>query len=100
MEIICCECAVFWQIGHGYRGQVWSAREVMEYLNNVDIEDYRLIGQISELFSSPVIPKISVVGLSDEEVCGSEELKLFKDILSRALDNLFVIDFIEQVPIP
>lgn len=54
-------------------------------------------GQISDLFSAPVIPKMIIVGLSEIEVAGSAELRVFKDILERALNNLFVIEFLEQV---
>ena len=53
-----------------------------------------LLGDISELFSTPVIPKMVVVGLNEE---GDANLRLFKEILTRALDNLFVIEFCEQV---
>ena len=48
----------------------------------------------SNLFTSPAIPKIVFVGLNDQL---DESLKVFKDILCKALDNLFVIEFCEQV---
>ena len=54
-----------------------------------------LLGEISELFSTPVIPKMVIVGLTGEE---DENLQLFKEILTKSLDNLFVIEFCEQVP--
>lgn len=65
-----------------------------------DYENNFLIGQISELFSSPAIPKIVFVGLS--EIIGNdnkdeETIKIFKEILTRVLDNLFIIEFLEQV---
>lgn len=53
-----------------------------------------LLGEISEIFSAPVIPKMIIVGLTGEE---DENLRLFKEILTKALDNLFVIEFCEQV---
>lgn len=48
----------------------------------------------SNLFTAPVFPKIVVVGLSGHQ---EDSLKQFKEILSKALDNLFVIEFSEQV---
>lgn len=73
----------------------------MEYsgFNRID-EEPALIGQVSDLFSAPVSPKMVLVGLrlglqmSEAE---TEFLKTFRDILERALNNLFVIDFCEQV---
>lgn len=78
----------------------------MEYSDFNRIEDSMLIGQVSELFSAPAIPKIVVVGLGSsvgglgqamEEENTATFLKTFRDILVRALDNLFVIEFCEQV---
>lgn len=50
------------------------------------------VGEISDLFREPVLPKIVIVGLGDEPT-----LQLFKEILVRTLDNLFVVEFSEQV---
>ena len=78
----------------------------MEYSDYNRIEDSLLIGHVSELFSAPAIPKIVVVGLGSslglggglvEEDNTATFLKTFRDILVRALDNLFVIEFCEQV---
>jgi hypothetical protein len=57
-------------------------------------EPQMLLGEISELFSGPVIPKMVIVGLIEGN---DENLRLFKEILTKALDNLFVIEFCEQV---
>ena len=57
-------------------------------------------GQMSDLFSSPVIPKMVVVGLNEEfvdSVAEREKLKMFKAILVKSLDNLFIVEFQEQV---
>lgn len=58
---------------------------------------YNSYGEISDLFSSPVIPKIVIVGLNDEIISDIENLILFKEMLVKAFENLFIIDFQEQV---
>ena len=70
-----------------------------EYTSTVYYNSY---GQISDLFSSPVIPKMVIVGLNDEMINSTvemEKLKLFKEILVKSLDNLFIVEFQEQVTI-
>lgn len=57
-------------------------------------EPQMLLGEISEIFSAPVIPKMVIVGLNEEN---DSVLRLFKEILTKALDNLFVIEFCDQV---
>lgn len=74
----------------------------MEYsdFNRIEESTSTLIGQVSELFSAPVIPKIVVLGLEQEIGIREEDatfLRIFRDILGRALNNLFVIEFSEQV---
>lgn len=72
----------------------------MDHHTNNDSNNiyYNSFGQISDLFSAPAIPKMVIVGMDGEET-GAEmnRLQLFKDILVQALDNLFIIDFQEQV---
>ena len=71
--------------------------------NNPDFKSniyYNTYGQMSDLFSSPVIPKMVVVGLNEEfvdSVAEREKLKMFKAILVKSLDNLFIVEFQEQV---
>lgn len=70
-----------------------------EYANTAYYNSY---GQISDLFSSPVIPKMVIVGLNEEMLTMApnaevEKVKLFKEMLVKTLDNLFIIEFQEQV---
>lgn len=64
------------------------------YFYETNAENETEIGEISDLFRAPVLPKIVFVGLGDEPT-----LQLFKEILVKALDNLFVVEFCEQVNI-
>ena len=71
-----------------------------EYANTAAY--YNSYGQISDLFSSPVIPKMVIVGLNEEMLAMApnaevEKVKLFKEMLVKTLDNLFIIEFQDQV---
>lgn len=71
----------------------------MDYLGYNEVnynpnENCLLLGEISEFFTAPLIPKIVIVGLNLND---DPSLHLFKDGLVKALTNLFVVEFAEQV---
>lgn len=69
--------------------------DYLEYSADLNFtEAGRLLGEIPEIFSSPLIPKIVIVGLN---VNDDPSLQHFKEGLTIILNNLFIVEFAEQV---
>ena len=83
-----------WCPGCGDYAIINSLQKVM-----ADYFPSHLIGEIPTTFTDPIIPKIVILGLfeSSEQKFFSPQVLNFKVILEKALQNLFVIEFAEQV---